>query len=1011
MQKKCVIRDKCILLFTLLIFSIGTYSLFGNTRGINLFDLAAYQHRIKGVVTDTNGIPIQGGNVKLQDASQGTFTNEDGIFYLEASPSDVLVVSYIGFKTLVVKVGDTEELSLVLEEDITDLGAVTVNAGYYTVSEKERTGSISKITAAAIEEQPVTNVLATMQGQMPGVFITQDSGVPGGGFQIQIRGQNSLRSDGNAPLYIIDGVPYSTQSISSFYTSGSIPGGSNPLNSIDPSSIAGIEVLKDADATAIYGSRGANGVVLITPKKGKAGKTRFSLDYAYGLGWVRTYMNLMNTEEYLDMRQEAYQNDGYDDYPSNAYDVNGTWDPNRYTDWEEVLIGGSSEITDIKGSISGGNAQTQFNVNGSYHRETTVYPGDFSYNKAGVHSNLSHQTTDGKFKLQFSGNYTLQQNNLPGESLTSAIYQLAPNAPALYNEDGSLNWENSTWENPLAPLQKEYASQSYDLTSNLRLSYELLPHLYFQSNFGYTHTQYNDDLASPHTIYDPAYELTSDLSSIYKNQIRRASWIIEPQLDYSVSFGDFNTKLLVGGTFQKLTNNREEIVGIGFVNNSLINNIAAANTKQVLADEQTVYKYNAIYGRLNVALKNRYILNITGRRDGSSRFGSGKQFANFGAVGFAWLFSEEPFIENTFPFLSYGKFRSSYGTTGSDQIGDYQYLDTYTVNGNNYGGTPTMEPSRLFNPLFSWEENKKFEIALETGFLNDRILVSIARYQNRSSNQLVGIPLPQTTGFPSIQANLDATVENSGWEFEFNTTNIKASQLSWRTSLNLSIPTNKLVSFPGLETSTYANTYVIGAPLNIDKVYSFQGLNSATGLYEFTDYNEDDVLSRADDREGYKDLNPSFYGGLQNSFNYKGFRLDFLFQFVKQENYSGISLTGLPGQMVNQPKSVQDHWMQPGDQTTYQPYSTGLNRELYLRYLNYIQSDAIITDASYIRLKTISVSYTLPENMIQGVQCRLFLRGQNLLTFTPYEGMDPESGFRSSLPPLRVLTTGLQLNF
>ena len=258
---------------------------------------------------------------------------------------------------------------------------------------------------------------------------------------------------------------------------------------------------------------------------------------------------------------------------------------------------------------------------------------------------------------------------------------------------------------------------------------------------------------------------------------------------------------------------------------------------------------------------------------------------------------------------------------------------------------------------------------------------------------------------------MDATVENSGWEFEFNTTNIKASQLSWRTSLNLSIPTNKLVSFPGLETSTYANTYVIGAPLNIDKVYSFQGLNSATGLYEFTDYNEDGVLSRADDREGYKDLNPSFYGGLQNSFNYKGFRLDFLFQFVKQENYSGISLTGLPGQMVNQPKSVQDHWMQPGDQTTYQPYSTGLNRELYLRYLNYIQSDAIITDASYIRLKTISVSYTLPENMIQGVQCRLFLRGQNLLTFTPYEGMDPESGFRSSLPPLRVLTTGLQLNF
>src|SRR5690606_25066178 len=301
----------------------------------------------------------------------------------------------------------------------------------------------------------------------------------------------------------------------------------------------------------------------------------------------------------------------------------------------------------------------------------------------------------------------------------------------------------------------------------------------------------------------------------------------------------------------------------------------------------------------------RYIVNLTGRRDGSSRFGPGNRFANFGALGLAWLFSEEPFVQDAFPFLSFGKLRFSYGITGSDLIGDYQYLDTYSVSGKNYAGISVLEPSRLYNPSFSWEENKKLEVALETGFLKDRLFLTASYYRNRSSNQLVGIPLAGTTGFSSIQANLGATVDNKGWEFSFRSENFRGNDFFWSTSFNLSVNNNKLRSFPGLEGSTYANSYVIGKPLNIKKVYRYEGLDAQSGLYQFTDFNTDGELTSANDREVTVDMNPEFYGGLANSFRYRGLSLDFLFQFVKQQNYTGLYLMGMPGTMGNNLVAVE----------------------------------------------------------------------------------------------------------
>lgn len=296
----------------------------------------------------------------------------------------------------------------------------------------------------------------------------------------------------------------------------------------------------------------------------------------------------------------------------------------------------------------------------------------------------------------------------------------------------------------------------------------------------------------------------------------------------------------------------------------------------VIANDERLYRYQAAFGRLNYNWQGRYIVNLTGRRDGSSRFGSGKQFANFGAVGGAWIFSNEKFFEDSPLALSFGKIRASYGITGNDQIGDYQFINTYSSTGIPYQGIIGLTPARLYNPDFSWEKNKKLEVALETGFFNDRIFFTAAWYRNRSSNQLVGIPLAGTTGFASINANLDATVENKGFEFTLRTDNIRAKDFEWTSSFTIALARNKLLSFPGLENSSYANTYVIGQPTTIAKLYHYEGIDPETGLYQFTDVNGDGVLTSDKDRQAVADLTPEYFGGFQNQLRYKGWSLDFL---------------------------------------------------------------------------------------------------------------------------------------
>lgn len=964
---------------------------------------------VTGKLVDESSQPIAGATIKVKGTSIIAISDGSGFFSLKNVSDDaVLEISYLGYQIKEVKASKNLG-TLKMELAIGKLEEVTINAGYYTVKERELTGSISRITSKDIENQPVNNVLATMQGRMAGVEIVQSTGVSGGGFEVRIRGRNSIRSEGNSPLYIIDGVPYATEAIGHGQTSTVLPTPTSPLNSINPSEIESIEVLKDADATAIYGSRAANGVVLITTKKGKGGKTTFAGTYSRGLGSVTNYMDMMDIPQYLTMREEAFKNDATV-YGPTDYDVNGTWDKKRYTNWQKELIGGTADIMNSQASIGGGSERTQFRFSSLYNKETTVFPGAFSYAKGGARLQVNHTSADDRFRAGFTAGYTAQRNEQPGLDPTPVAATLAPNAPQLYDEQGNLNWENSTWTNPLGEFEGVFETKTNDLIANLMLSYKIVKGLDFRTSLGYTDTRHRESRTLPNSIYDPMYGIGPEYSTLYLTNTSRKSYIVEPQVGYFKEWDKFGLSALVGTTFQQLASEQYALSGTGFSSNSLIHNIAAAASVDAISHFESDYRYNAVFARLNLNWDKRYIINLTGRRDGSSRFGPEKQFANFGAVGVAWLFTSESFLSNS-KILSFGKLRGSYGVTGNDQIGDYQYLDTYAVSPNSYNGSSGLQPTRLFNPNYGWEENRKLEVALETGWFNDRIMLTAGWYSNRSSNQLIGIPLPAATGFSVIQANLDAVVENSGWEISLNSQNWKTAGFSWSTGINLTIARNKLISFPGLQGSSLKNIYVVGQPLNIRKMYEYTGIDSQTGLYGFKDFNGDGLITSEDDSQVICDLNPKFFGGIVNHISYKGIAFDFLFQFVKQDNYNEKVAVSPPGTMVNQPEAVMDRWTSPGSSGEYQRFTTGVNSGAVTAFSRFISSNAVISDASYIRLKNVSLSYAIPQKLTKDITCRIFLEGQNLLTITGYKGRDPEFTGFNYLPPLKIFTAGIQLNF
>jgi TonB-linked SusC/RagA family outer membrane protein len=985
---------------------------------------------VEGVVLAESGQPLGGASVTIISTGKGVLANAKGEFSLKAVPvnSDILV-SYIGYSPKRVPIKDDKFIQIKLAVATNYLDA-TVIKGYYNTTNRLNTGNVTTVKGEDIQKQPVTDPILALEGRVPGLHISQTSGMPGAYATIQLRGQNFIPTDGspanlNDPLYIVDGVPFNSSSLTSIGIGGGALGspsngagqGMSPFNSLNTGDIESIQILKDADATAIYGSRGANGVIIITTRKGKIGNTKLDLNVYTGGGKVTRKMKLLNLNEYLYMRHESIRNDGWDDYndPSakGFYPDLLIWDTTRSTDWQETIINQPAHFTNAQASLSGGTSNYQFLFGGGYSTQGVLFPGNYADRKASAHASIKNSSQNQRLQESLSIDYVNDINNLPSVDLTSTIV-LPPDAPSIYNVDGSLNWEKyngtATWNNPFANTFKKAKSVTDNLIANLVLNYTIFKDLQLKSSFGYSHSQMNQSIQQPSVSFMPPNDNNpaNRFNSIATAD--RKTWIIEPQVNYSVKISKASLDVLLGATFQQNTQNSIAETAYGFAADALIPNPKAASNFSLVNNDFSLYRYNSFYARAGYNWLDKYLINITARRDGSSRFGPGRQFGNFWAIGTGWIFSAEPFIKNAINVLSFGKLRISYGTTGNDAIADYQYLSTYNPYQYSYQGVSGLTPTRITNPYYQWEVVKKLEGGLELGFKQDRIILSASYYRNRTGNQLVGYALPYIAGFTSVQYNLPANIQNDGEEFTLSTINIQHKNIYWKTSFNISFPRNKLISFPGITNSTYAYTYVVGKSIFSKFVYHYTGVDPQTGLYSFYNKNGDGNLTFSDESLS-KPITQKYFGGIQSSLIYKEFQLDVFFQFVKQLGYNYQRYLYMPGGQINMPSDVLARWVTPGDKASiqkYSEYSDATDRQ----YSYYQQSDGVITDASFIRIKNISLSYQLPnewKNRMHFQSMRIYLLCQNLFTITKYYGLDPETG-GLNLPPVRMMTAGLQIN-
>lgn len=981
---------------------------------------------IIGTVTDERGNPLPGVTIKLKGALQGTVTSTTGQFslFVDNYETAVLQCSFIGYVTIEVKASSlTSPFVIKMVEDIAKLDEVKIVA-YGTTTKRLSTGDQTSISASDIAKYPTTNVLDVLQGSVPGLAVYKNTGNPGGTYKVLLRGINGVYS--RPPLYVVDGVPYGTMGspLNTGYNSqnltlgantanGTLGQGDDPLSFINPLDIESVTVLKDAEATAIYGTRAADGVIIITTKKGKAGSPQADVSFYTGYTAVGHVPDMLSLQQYLQMRKEAKRNDNAA-ISATDYDINGVWDTTHYTNWAKTALGGTGHVTNAQAGISGGTNNLQYRISSGYNRQTNVTDVSGSSQSANLSFSINSRSDNNKFSVQLTGGYFYNVNTITQSDLTTAL-TLAPDAPEIFNPDGTLNYQGNTFSNPFVVKNLMNNTVSGNLTSSAVLSYRPVNGLEFKVNLGYNKQQVNEFLGSPTSAVAP-FSASSPYSTFTTDNV--SWWSIEPQANFNKDISKGKLSLTLGSSLQSSVDESTALKVTGYSSDQLLPSISAGTTvTNITPYTYSPYKLSGIFGRAGYNWDNKYLLELSGRYDGSSHFGANHQFHLFSAVSAGWIFSEENLIKNHLTFLSFGKLRGSYGVTGRDAIATYQYLDTYGASTLAYQGVAGLLPSALPNADLSWESTTKAEIALELQFFKGRIAFETNFYRNRTSNVLSNSFLSQVTGFTSILQNLPAVIQNQGFDVSLSAYSIRKANFSWLTTVIYTRNRNALLSYPGLDKSAYANQYIIGQPVNISHVYSFAGVNPQTGLYQFNSKAGTIVSSPVSGTDNFAliNINPDFYGSVQNSIRYKQFTLDFLLRFIKQIGKNAFGQQGaLPAGIAantNFNTIVLSRWQKPGDITDMQRYGTNIN--LLFSQSSAVLSDHAFGDASYIRFQNLSLAYSLPQTLLKRVHVKnlqVYVQGENLLTISRYGAIDPENQSAFTLPPLRTMTTGLRLS-
>jgi TonB-linked SusC/RagA family outer membrane protein len=988
--------------------------------------LLAQKAQVNGVVTDSETRETMVGVTVLEKGTQnGTTTDINGAFRLSVQKAAVLVFSFVGYEP--VEMASAEKMTVTMKTKQTLLNQVVV-VGYGTQNQREVTGAIYKVKGADIKAIPVPSFEAGLQGRAPGVTVMQSSGLAGAGSAIKIRGVSSITSGGD-PLYVIDGVvlPQNTgERIGAVNT--------NPLNTINPDDIESIDILKDASAAAIYGSRGANGVVLITTKRAKLGKSTtgaksrpvFNIGYRATTSAPTQLYNLLNTEEYVKLYVEAYENDkrfGVANGAASQGDNNTI--PLLYggfkvkdivdggyqtTDWQkEMTRVGMGHALDASMTYGTEKLATYFSL--GYHNDES-YLKENSFNLFSTRLNLDYKISK-KMQAGFNTSYAHSVNSLVpvswngglGKAMSTALPYWPVYDPA--NPDKYYKFPQA-WNgsyNPVAELSNRLMREQFDRTiSNVYLSYDIIPKLTLRLEGGidsYTRT------------FDEFFN-----NVIEEVNTRATQSIVKPQtlmgkalLNYDYDLNKNNKfKFMVGQEVlaNSIKYNRNLSVtfptgeaGAPFYKDPAISDALKASQNYSDKNEITGLQYGFVsyFGRVFYTLNNKYLVNVSIRQDASSRFGENNKWGTFPAASIGWILTEENFLKDNGIF-NYLKVKVGYGKTGNAEIpNDAQYGKLITNDTKLYGGQPIRYITQLPNPDLRWETTNSFDGGVEFGIFKDRVNGSIDFYYKKTKDLFLNAAVPASTGFTSVLINV-GELWNKGVEFGLTTTNMKKKDFSWTTNFNIAFNRNEVTNTGNAGPDAFGSTgdvrVLVGYPVGVNYLVKELGVDPATGkpIYEGLEKNEKGEIIRrfktftysTDYRQPLGKPWPDWIGGLTNNFRYKNFDASFMFNFQlggsiydDSEKYQLNAIGNW-----NLRKDVLDRWTKPGDITDV-PRMT-LDADVPNR-----NTDRYLHDASYLRLKNMSIGYTFAANTIKGInKIRLSLVGTNLLTWTEYPGMDPE---------------------
>lgn len=963
----------------------------------------AYAQRVvSGTISDEAGSTLPGVNVLVKGTTNGTTSDLDGKYRLSV-PEDggTLIFRFVGFETQEVEIGSRAVIDVTLSEDVTELSEVVVT-GYGQQLKTDLTGNVAQVSGKDIQNLPVPNFEEAIQGRATGVFIESSNGKIGQGIKVRVRGTSSIAAD-SQPLFVVDGIPITSQNVGN-----PAEAAVNPLSDINPNDIASIEVLKDASAAAIYGSRAANGVVIITTKTGSAGKTKFNLNYQTGISNPTNKREWLNAEEYVDYLLEGAANsDELDEVPIDdpnswtqfvlgrldRYSGDSDWRTNETdTNWEDQAYNEDARNTRVDLSVSGGNEKTKFFLSGSYVDQEGILIGN-SMQRLSSRLNTSHQATE-KLNIGMNTNFVRTSvDRVSDDNQFSTPIQLIALAPItpVYDADGNLNDRPvTTYYNGLIDLEGVTRSDvTYRNLSNLFLTYDIIDGLSFRGEFGV------DLLTQNQERFWADYTNGGEGTNGYgiSRWIRVLNYNTKAYFNYVKSFNQHFIDFTGGFDYQRSTTNMTRVEGQEFPVNDLKTLQSAADIA-VGTSTLTEFSFVSYFGRLNYKLNNKYLFTVSARLDGSSRFGANNKYGFFPAGALGWIMTEEGFLANN-TTISFLKLRASYGLTGNAGIGNFDHLGLYGAEG--YAGTAGLQPTQVPNPNLTWEENTQFDLGFDFGFLSDRINGEVDYYIKKSSNLLLDVNVPGTSGFRTQVQNIGA-LENRGVEFIINGT-ILNGPVNWTSSFNIAFNKNEVTDLGEVDiidngSSRTMNVVREGSPIGVFYGAEYAGVDPDTGDALWYLNSGDNPRSTTNDfgEAEFVPLgspNPDYVGGFTNNVKWNGFDLNVFFQFVQGNmvhNVGGVFQEA--GDWFDNPsKSLVDRWREPGDNTDVP--------KIYFAYGNGGQgrSSRFLYDGSYVRLKTVTFGYSLPTRVISRAKlasARVYISGINLLTFTDYPGWDPE---------------------